>query len=47
MFLDILVWVFLIGFFMLAGYVVDDTDITTTKVYKDLNETMLNRKENI
>ncbi len=47
MFLDILVWCFIGGFVMLAASIVDDTDITTTKVYKDLNETMLNRKENV
>ena len=47
MILDILVWSFIIGFICLTAYVVDDTDVTKTKVYRDLEETILNRNEDI
>ena len=47
MVLNILVWCFIVGFIVLAAYLVDNTDVTNTKAYKDLNETILNRNENI
>jgi len=45
--INILTWFFIIGFICLAAYVVDDTDVTKTKVHKDLEETILNRNEDI
>ncbi len=42
-------WTCIIGFFLLAIYLVSDNndDWTNSKVYKDLNETMLNREEDV
>ena len=41
-------WLFLLGFLVLAAYVVsDDNDFRNSKAYSDLNETILNREENI
>jgi hypothetical protein len=42
----IIVWGFIIGFFMLAAYVTAD-DNYNTKAHKDLQETILNRNEEI
>jgi len=47
MILNILTWMFIIGFICFAAYVVDDTDVTKTKAYKDLNDTILNRNEEV
>ena len=47
MVLNILVWCFIVGFVVLAAYVTNDNNVTNTKVYNDLNETMLNRNENV
>ena len=41
-------WLFLIGGVFLAACVVNDNnDFQNSKAYKDLNETMLNRNENV
>ena len=42
-------WTCIIGFFLLAIYLVSDNndDWTNSKAYKDLNETMLNRNEDV
>ena len=41
-------WTFIIGFVLLAAYLINDTDDwTNSKAYKDLNETMLNRNEDV
>ena len=41
-------WTCIIGFFLLAIYLVsDNNDWTNSKAYKDLNETMLNRNEDV
>ena len=42
-------WTCIIGFFLLAIYLVSDNDDdwTNSKAYKDLNETMLNRNEDV
>jgi len=40
-------WLFLIGFVGFAAYVVSDGPDYNSKVYRDLNETMLNRNEKI
>ena len=40
-------WLFLIGGLFLASHVTSDNDVSNTKAYKDLNETMLNRNENV
>ena len=37
MVLNILVWCFIVGFIVLAAYLVDNTDVTNTKAYKDKN----------
>jgi hypothetical protein len=42
----IIVWGFIIGFIMLAAYVVAD-DSYDSKAHKDLQETILNRNEDI
>ena len=42
-----LTWLFLIGFLVLAAFITSDNDVTDTKAYKDLNETMLNRNEDV
>tara|TARA_Y100000593_G_scaffold94471_1_gene193737 strand:+ start:1694 stop:1849 length:156 start_codon:yes stop_codon:yes gene_type:complete len=42
-----LTWLFIIGFICFAAYVVSDGPDYNSKVYKDLNETMLNRNEDI
>ena len=42
-----LTWLFLIGFFGLAVYIVSDEPDYNSKAYRDLNETMLNRNEDI
>ena len=48
MFETILVWCFIIGFFILSAYFIgDDSDIYRSKAEKDLDETMLNRNENM
>ena len=40
-------WTCIIGFVVLIAYLTSDNDDwTSSKAYKDLNETMLNRKEN-
>ena len=41
-------WTCIIGFFLLAIYLVsDNNDWTNSKAYKDLNETILDREENV
>ena len=41
-------WLFLIGFVVLAACVVNDNNgFSNSKAYKDLNETMLNRNEDV
>ncbi len=42
-------WTCIIGFFVLAIYLVNNSDDnwTSSKAYKDLNETMLNRNEDV
>ena len=41
-------WLFLIGGLFLAACVVnDDSGFQNSKAYKDLNETMLNRNEDV
>ena len=42
-----LTWIGLIGFFILAAYVTSDGPNYNSKAYKDLNETILNRNEEI
>ena len=43
-----LTWLFLIGFIVFAAFTVSDNDgFKNSKAYKDLNETMLNRNEDI
>ena len=43
----ILAWSFIIGFIILAAYVIgDDTDYNS-KAYRDLDETIKNRNEDI
>jgi|TARA_Y100000310_G_scaffold204064_1_gene204341 hypothetical protein len=44
--LNLLVWCGLIGFVYLVTLTNDD-DWSSSKVYKDLNETMLNRNEDV
>ena len=46
MIVDILVWSIIIGFIILSAYVVGD-DNRNTKAHKDLEETILNRNEDI
>ena len=43
---SILVWSFLIGFIILSAYIVGD-DNRNTKAHRDLEETILNRNEDI
>ena len=41
-------WLFLIGFFVLSAYFIgNDGPDYSSKAYKDLDETMLNRNEKI
>ena len=41
-------WLFMIGFLVLTAVVVSENDdYRNSKAYKDLNETMLNRNEDI
>ena len=41
-------WLFIIGFLVFTAVVVsDNNDFRNSKAYKDLNETMLNRNEDI
>ena len=41
-------WLFLIGFVVLAACVVsDNNDFNNTRAYNDLNDTILNRNEEI
>ena len=41
-------WTCIIGFFVLAACLTsDDDDWVNSKAYKDLNETMLNRNEDV
>ena len=42
-----LTWMFIIGFFILAAYITSDNDISQTKAYKDWEETILNRNEDV
>ena len=42
-----LTWMFIIGFICFAAYVVNDNDISKTKAYKDWEETILNRNEDV
>ena len=42
-----LTWMFIIGFICFAAYITEDNNMTNTKAYKDLNETILNRNEEI
>jgi len=46
---NILTWCGILGLFYLAAMVADDDDSRTrnSKVYRDLNETILNRNEEI
>ena len=44
----ILVWIFIIGFFSLAAYICgDDGPDYDNKAYRDLEETIRNRNEDI
>ena len=43
----ILTWCGIIGFIYLLANVTSDDDWSNSKVYKDLNETILNRNEEI
>ena len=48
--IDIIVlfgWTFIIGVFVLGAYLTSENDFKNSKAYKDLNETILNRNENI
>ena len=40
-------WLFIIGFICFTAYIVSDDDVSKTKVHKDLEETILNRNEDI
>ncbi len=40
-------WTFIIGFVVLAAYLTSENDSRNSKVHKDLNETMLNRNEDV
>ena len=40
-------WACIVGFVVLAACLTSDDDWTSSKVYKDLNETMLNRNEDV
>ena len=42
-----LTWCFLIGFFLLTAYLTDDGPDYSSKAYRDLDETILNRNEKI
>ena len=42
-----LTWMGIIGFLVFTASVVSDNDVTKTKAYRDLEETMLNRNEEI
>ena len=42
-----LTWCFLIGFFLLTAYLTDDGPDYSSKAYRDLDETILNRNEEI
>ena len=47
MFLNLLVWFFIIGFIVLVVYLTDDGPDYNSKVYRDLDETILNRNEDV
>ena len=47
MVLNLLVWCFIIGFIVLAAYVMDDGPDYNSKAYRDLDETIRNRNENV
>ena len=47
MILNILTWCFVWGFIYIVAIITDDKDMSNTKMYKDLNETMLNRNEEV
>ena len=40
-------WLFIIGFFIFTAYVCGDGPDYNSKVYRDLDETILNRNEKI
>ena len=40
-------WLFLIGFFIFVAYLCSDGPNYNSKAYRDLDETMLNRNEEI
>ena len=40
-------WTCIIGFVVLMADLTSDDDWTSSKAYKDLNETMLNRNEDV
>ena len=40
-------WTCIIGFVVLIAYLTSEDDWTSSKAYKDLNETMLNRNEDV
>ena len=40
-------WTFIIGVFVLGVYLTAEDDFKNSKAYKDLNETILNRNENV
>ena len=42
-----LTWMGIIGFFVLAAYVTSDVTDYNSRAYRDLDETMLNRNEDI
>ena len=42
-----LTWMFIIGFFVLAAYITSDNDVSNAKAYKELEETILNRNEDV
>ena len=40
-------WLFIIGFFIFAAYICSDEPDYSSKAYRDLDETILNRNEEI
>ena len=40
-------WTCIIGFVVLAAYLTSENDCRSSKVYKDLEETILNRNEDV
>ena len=40
-------WLFIIGFLCVTAHIINDNPNYNSKAYKDLDETMLNRNEDI